>query len=265
LIVKNNAQEVVKTGTELQIAGTWKRIAAGLFDGLLVLVLAVGVWLLLAPVTGYDRHSKALDETYAQYEAHYGVSFSITQEEYESLPEEDRAKYDEALDALNQDEDALESYNKILSLMLLLVSASLLGGFLGMEFLVPLLLKDGQTVGKKIFGLGLVRTDSVRVTPLQLFVRVLLGKFTVETMIPVYIVLMLTWGATGTFGTLILGALLLTQVILYFASHNHSQLHDLMAGTAVVDIKIQRVFANSDELLNYQLKLAAEEADRAPY
>ena len=118
---------MVKTGTELQIAGTWKRIAAGLFDGLLVLVLAVGVWLLLAPVTGYDRHSKALDETYAQYEAHYGISFSITQEEYEARPEEERATYDEALDALNQDEEALESYNKILSLMLLLVSASLLG------------------------------------------------------------------------------------------------------------------------------------------
>ncbi len=229
------------------------------------MVLAVGVWLLLAPVTGYDRHSKALDETYARYEADYGISFSLTQEEYEALPEEEKAKYDAALDALNKDEEALSSYNKILSLMLLLVSFSLLGGILGMEFLVPLFLKDGQTVGKKIFGLGLVRTDSVRVTPLQLFVRTLLGKFTVETMIPVYIFLMLTWGATGTFGTAILGILLLTQVILYFASRNHSQLHDLMAGTAVVDIKTQRVFASSDELLDYQLKLAAEKADRAPY
>ncbi len=229
------------------------------------MVLAVGVWLLLAPVTGYDRHSKALDETYARYEADYGISFSLTQEEYESLPTEEKAKYDAALDALNSDEEALNSYNKILSLMLLLVSFSLLGGILGMEFLVPLLLKDGQTVGKKIFGLGLVRTDSVRITPLQLFVRTLLGKFTVETMIPVYIVLMLTWGATGTFGTLILGGLLLTQIILYFFNRNHSVLHDLMAGTAVVDMKTQRVFESADELLDYQLKLAAENADRAPY
>ncbi len=229
------------------------------------MVLAVGIWLLLAPVTGYDRHSKALDETCARYEADYGISFSLTQEEYESLPAEEKAKYDAALDALNSDEEALNAYNKILSLMLLLVSFSLLGGILGMEFLVPLLLKDGQTVGKKIFGLGLVRTDSVRITPLQLFVRTLLGKFTVETMIPVYIVLMLTWGATGMFGTLILGGLLLTQILLYFFNRNHSVLHDLMAGTAVVDMKTQRVFESADELLDYQLKLAAENADRAPY
>ncbi|MBP3313265.1 MAG: RDD family protein [Oscillospiraceae bacterium] len=243
----------------------WKRIAAWLFDGLLTMVLAVGLYLLLAQVTGYDRHSETLDKAYTRYETEYGVSFALTQEEYESFTEEEKKNYDAAYDALIHDEEAIEAYNRVISLLLVLVSLSLLGGFLGMEFLVPLLFHDGQTIGKKIFGLGLVRIDGVRVTTVQLFVRAILGKFTVETMIPVYILIMLFFGAMGMLGVIVLGVLLLVQGILFCVNENHSQLHDLMAGTAVVDVKSQRIFADAEELLAYKTRLAEERANRAPY
>ena len=56
---------------------------------------------------------------------------------------------------------------------------------------VPLKLGNGQTIGKKVFGIGVMRVDGVQLTTIQLFIRTILGKFTLETMIPVYIVLMI--------------------------------------------------------------------------
>ena len=130
---------------------------------------------------------------------------------------------------------------------------------------LPLLLKNGQTIGKKAFGLGLVRVDCVAITPLQLFCRTLLGKYTLETMIPVYTGFMIFMGSAGMFGLLLIAGLLLAQVILFCASYNHNQIHDLIAGTVVVDVKSQMIFPTVDDRIKYQKQAAAEEADRSPY
>lgn len=250
---------------ELQRAGAWQRIAAGFLDIILTVTLAVGLAALLSLVTGYDAESQKLEEAYAAYESAYGISFELTQEEYEALDPQDKANYDAAYEALIADEEVLEAYNKSINLSLLIVSFAILGAILILEFILPLLLKNGQTIGKKVFGLGLVRVDSVALTPLQLFLRTLLGKYTVETMIPVYILMMLFWGTAGIFGTVLLFALLLVQIILFCATRNHSQLHDLMAGTVVVDLKSQQVFRTTEDLIAYQKQVAADKASRSPY
>lgn len=250
---------------ELQRAGAWQRIAAGFLDWILTLTLAVGLAALLSLVTGYDAESQKLDEAYARYESQYNITFNIAEAEYDALGEADKARYDEAYDALIADKDVLACYNKVVNLSLLVVTFSLLGAILLLEFLLPLLLKNGQTLGKKVFGLGLTRVDSVALTPLQLFLRTLLGKFTVETMIPVYIILMLLWGSTGLLGTAVLFLLLLVQIISFCATKNHSLLHDHMAGTVAVDVKSQQIFRTTDDLIAYQKKIAAEKARNATY
>ena len=60
---------------ELQRAGMWKRIAAWMFDGILLSVIVVGIGVLLSWVLGYDGYSAAVDAGYARYEAEYGVTF----------------------------------------------------------------------------------------------------------------------------------------------------------------------------------------------
>jgi len=250
---------------ELQRAGAWQRIAAGFLDIILTLTLAVGLAALLSFVTGYDRESQKLDEAYTRYESTYGVDFGMTQSQYDALDEAEKKTYNDAYEALIADDDVIVTYNKVINLSLLVVSFSLLGAILILEFALPLLFKNGQTVGKKVFGLGLVRVDSVALTPLQLFLRTLLGKYTIETMIPVYILLMLFFGTAGLLGTVILFGLLLTQIILFCATQNHSQIHDLMAGTVVVDLKSQRIFRTTEDLIAYQKQVAAEEAGRSPY
>lgn len=252
-------------GNDLQKAGVWKRIAAWMFDGILVGILAVGLGLLLSGLLGYDSHSQTLDAAYAKYEAEYAITFDITQEAYEALPAEKRQSYDAAYEALIRDEEAMYAYNMMLSLTLVITSFGILLAYLLWEFLLPLWLGNGQTLGKKIFGLCLIRNDGVRVNTMQLFTRMLLGKYTLETMIPVSILLMLFWGTMDLTGTLILFALLVAQLVCLAVTRTNSAIHDLLAGTVVVDMSSQMIFRTTEDLIAYQKQAAAEQAARQAY
>lgn len=250
---------------DLQKAGLWKRIAAWMFDGILTGILAVGIACLLSMVLGYDAHSQTLDAAYARYETQYGVTFDISQEEYLAMTEDLRQNYDTAYAALIADDQVVYTYNMVMNLSLVITTLGILLGLLVMEFAVPLFLGNGQTLGKKIFGLCVVRTDGVKLNHMQLFVRTLLGKFTIETMIPVYILLMLFWGTVGLGGTLALTALLIAQCVCMAVTRSDSAIHDLLAGTAVVDFHSQMIFRTTEDLIAYQKKIAAERAARQAY
>ena len=251
--------------TDLQKASIWKRVAAGIFDLILLCVLAVGcVWLLTAAL-GYDGYNATLEQAYADYESQYGVEFQITQAEYESLNQQQRENYDAAYKALIEDEQVLYTYNMLMSLTLLSTTFGVLLAVLVMEFLIPLWLKNGQTVGKKIFAIGLMRTDGVQMNNLQLFARTILGKFTIEIMIPMYIIIMIFFNSIGIVGPLVLGLIALAQVICLVATHTNSMIHDLLAGTVVVDISSQMIFRTTDDLIAYKKKIAAEQAARQVY
>ena len=178
---------------------------------------------------------------------------------------EEKAVYDEAYQALIGDEQVLYSYNMVINLSLLITTIGILLGLLVTEFVLPLLLKNGQTLGKKAFGLGLVRPDGVRITTLQLFIRALLGKYTVETMIPVYILLMFLWGTMDITGTVVLFALAVAQLICLVVSRENAAIHDKLAGTVVVDIASQKVFGSAEELIEYTKRIHAERAAKQDY
>ena len=250
---------------DLQKAGMWKRTAAWLLDTILLVVLAVGMGALVALLLGYDAHSEALNDAYARYEAEYGVVLDISQQEYLELTEQQRQQYDAAYKALTADESVIYTYNVVINQTLLMISLGLLLSTLALEFAIPLWLGNGQTVGKKIFALGVIRTDGVRVTALQLFVRTLLGKFTIEIMLPVYLAIMAFFGIMGLPGTLVLAGLTLAQLILLAVTANNSVIHDLLAGTVVVDIASQQIFKSTDDLIAYTKRIHAEKAARQDY
>jgi len=252
-------------GLDLQKPGLWKRIAAWMFDVILLAVLAVGFAMLLSLILGYDGYAKEVDEAYAHYEAQYGVKFDITEEEYEALTEEQRQNYKDAAEALNRDEEAVRAYNMMFSLTLIMVTVGILLSYLALEVLVPVLFRNGQTLGKKCFGIGLMRVDGVKLTTLQLFVRAILGKFTLETMIPVYIVLMIFFNQMGLMGTSFLAVFALIQAILLFSTKNNTVIHDKLAGTVAVDISSQMIFETTQDLLEYKQKLHAEQAAKQEY
>ena len=153
----------------------------------------------------------------------------------------------------------------MVNLMLVITSSGILLATVLWELIIPLWLGNGQTLGKKIFGLCLIRNDGVKLNNMQLFTRTILGKFTIETMIPVYILLMIFWGTAGIGGTMILFALLIGQLVCVAVSRTNSAIHDLLAGTVVVDMASQMIFRTTEDLIAYQKKAAAERAARQPY
>lgn len=249
--------------TELQKASLTKRMAAALLDLIILSVLVTGIATVLANALGYAGHVENMEAAQQRCESQYGVELQITEQQYNALTEQQRENYDAAFEALVNDEAFLYAYNMQINLTMLITTFSILGGVLVVEFIVPLLFKSGQTVGKKIFGIGLMRTDGVQISKLQLFIRALLGKFTVELMIPIYILIMIYFNTANIVSLAILAALLLGQVISMAATRTNSLLHDLLAGTVAVDLSSQRIFRSREDLVEYTKKIHAERANRS--
>ena len=232
--------------TELQRANMWKRMSAYLLDLILLSIVTVGFAFFLSAVLGYDGYSTRLEEKYAEYEAKHHIVFDISAEEYDALTESERQLYETALSEFSADSEAGYLYSMLINLTLLIITFSLLLAYLTLEFALPLAFGNGQTAGKKIFGLAVMRTDHVKITPLLLFIRTVLGKYTVETMIPVMILLMIFFGVSGIGGTLIVLALLLVQAILLIVTPTRAPIHDLLAHTVTVDLASQRIFESAE-------------------
>ena len=244
----------------LQRAGMWKRISAFLFDAILSGILAVLFAFLLSSVLGYDRYVDTLNRCYEAYGAEYGVDFQTSLSRYDAMTEEERQQLEEAYRAVGQDEEAAYAYQMTIRLTILMVSLGILLACLIWEVLIPALLKDGQTLGKKIFSLGVMRSDGVRLGGVQLFVRSILGKYTVEIMIPVLVVMMLYFSSVGLPGTLLILGMALVNGCLFLFTYAHTPIHDLLAGTVTVDLPSQRIFDTREDMIAFKEKLAAEKA-----
>lgn len=250
---------------DLQKASMWKRISAFLFDGIMLSIVAVLFAWLLSVALGYDVYSDRVDESYARYSEEYNVDLTMSLAEYESLSAEEGARLDEAYAALSADHEALYAYNMMIRLTIVIVSIGILLAFVLTEFTVPLLLGNGQTIGKKVFGICLMGTDMVKIRPVQLFIRTVLGKYAVETMIPVLIVMMILFGTIGIVGPIVLFGLLLLEVIVCAVSGKRAFIHDLPAATVAVDMGSQMIFESKEAMIAYKEKMHAEKVAKQPY
>ena len=250
---------------DLQKAGMWKRISAFLFDNILLLVAIVGIAALLSTMLGYDKHSNTLNAAYEKYETQYGITFNTTEEQYNAMTEAEKANYDAAYEALTADEEAMYAYSMMVNLMLVILSGAILLAMFIFEFAVPMLFGNGQTLGKKIFGIAIMRTDGVKVSGPLMFIRTILGKFTVETMIPVIILFMMFLGTIGIIGPFIIMVLLALQCIMLVMSKSGRLIHDYLAKTVAVDMSSQMIFRTTEDLIAYKKRLAAEQAARQVY
>lgn len=250
---------------ELQNANFWKRASAFLLDFIFLTILITGFAWAISAVTGFDDARAALDAHYADYAQRYGISFDLTQEEYAALTEEELKTYDAAFEAMNKDDAVIRDYSLVINLTLTVTSLSILLAMAVLELAVPLWLKNGQTIGKKIFGICLVRPDCVRVTPPLMVIRTFLGKYTLETMVPLLIIMMIAFGSLGLPGTLVLMGIAVVQVVVFFKTRTNSVIHDLLAKTVAVDMASQTIFDSEEELLEYKQKRHAEMVERQTY
>ncbi len=246
---------------DIQTASIWKRISAAVLDFILLSIVAVGFGWLTGRIVRYDEHNAELEQYYTYYETTYHISFEISEEEYNALTDEQRSAYEQAEEALKADEGAKRAFDTVMNLTLVITSVGIFFAFVLLEIVVPLFLRDGRTVGKFVFSLCLVRENCVKVSPVQLVIRALLGKYAIETMVPVYIILMIFFGAVGLPGTLLALGILLLQIILCSVTARHQVLHDLLAGTVCADMATQKIFESAEALAEYKEQISAESSN----
>lgn len=244
---------------DLQKASILKRISAFLLDFILICILATGFVALVMWISQFDdcyNDFVALEESFQE---HGITSATITQEEYEALSAEAKQFYDDNI------EEARYLLSNCVTRAFLSISISLFLTHLLLEFVVPLLLKNGQTVGKKVFGIGLMQVSGVKVKPVALFVRAMLGKYAVETMVPLSTALIFFFLEPNVMLLILFFALYVVEIIVFFASKNYSFIHDVMASTVNVDMKTQMIFNSTEEMIAYKEELHKQESENAEY
>ena len=250
---------------EIQRADFWKRISAFLFDIIMIGVVIVGVATALSAVFKYDSYLDIVESIEQEYVEKYGLNPDLTDEEYAALPDAEKAVYEQCEAERQKDERLIIGYNIIINLAITITSTSILIGYVLMEFVVPIFFKNGQTLGKKAFGLGVVHSNGVRFKGQAHFIRSIIGKCVIEALVPAYLIIMIIFGNLGIVGAIVLVLLLILQLFTVATTRNRTAIHDLIADAIVVDLASQMVFDNVDELMAYKTRIHAEEVSKKEY
>ena len=119
------------------------------------------------------------------------------------------------------------------------VASILIAGIIN-YIVLPLFLKNGQTLGKKIFKLGLATYDGYKMSNYQLFLRIVpLVILDLAMLIPVWTSIVIVVS--------VIVAVLLISFAFMMASPKKAALHDFAARTIVVDLASSTLFTNEME------------------
>ena len=253
---------------DLQKASMWKRMSAWLFDLILFATVVTLVAIPISVIFKYNEKVEVVEKVEAEYREEMikdGLNPDITEQELNSLSKEEREKYT-AVDQRRAKDDRLGiGYAMITNIIITMIFVSIFVAYLVLEFFVPLFLKNGQTLGKKIFGIGVVHTNLVKFGSKPLFIRSMIGKCAIETMVPVFLVMMILFGSLGLIGAVVLLLLLVLQIYAVASTRTNSAIHDLVADAAVVDLSSQMIFESHEQLMEYKNRVHKEAADKAEY
>jgi uncharacterized RDD family membrane protein YckC len=246
----------------IQKANFWKRFSAWLVDTVLVILLAVACSLPLLDVFKFDANGAQIVAVQEQYqttiEEQYSVDLDITQEEYDKLPEAQKEKIDAAKTALNEllmaDKEFIRLRADRLSILLTAAAIAVFLAILLAHFVLPLILKNGQTLGKKTFGLAVVKENCVKIGAPVLFTRSMIGLCGMETMAVAFLATIYPVGLIAA------GLVLILQIFVMIKTSTNAAIHDLLAHTVVVDFSSQRIFETEEEYTDFVAKASAEDA-----
>ena len=267
---------------DLQKASVLKRISAWLLDFILVMIVITGLTWGLAAAFGYYKNQTLIDLVNEEYDSEYFAEINgegcrpenrkltfntniMTAEKYGALTDEERALFDSVYDIYKMDERVNYAFNKEVTILMSSASLAIILAFLGLEFFIPLKLGNGQTVGKKVFAIGVMQVNGVRITGVSLFARSMLGKCTIETMVPALVAVMILQGAVNIVGLLVLMLIAVFQIILLISTKTNSLIHDVLSFTVTVDMPSQMIFDSEEELIAYKKRVHAEAVERAKY
>ena len=186
--------------------------------------------------------------------------FDFTGEEQITFAFKDSVSFDERqaewIRLYNQAIDDFENCEQYLAARKPLGLLFLIGGGFGLAIgaippilIIPLVLGNGQTIGKYILGLALVSKSGHQVKKGAIVIRYFVfGFFEIGASLGLYAMPLFISSAAVT------------------VTNSNRALHDLLAGTYVVDARQSKIFSNEeDEKRYYAEKTSAEEQSKIPF
>lgn len=250
-----------------------KRLAAWFIDLILIIVVATGVALLTSVAYGYDNYNQIC----YQKEIQYGIyvedpegKIEIDNKNYticyevDGIDEKEAAKrYEE----LYKDLEYREAYTKRSSGQVIIITTAIVVSLTIFEFVIPLILKHGRTIGMKFFDIGYVTDEGVDINFKTVFVRFLFGKLIVGALIP-YSGIMLAFlmptyytvvGFVAIFGVIGL------NIFLFFMTPEKRGIHDYIAKCVPCDNSCQIYFKTVEELNRAKAEEKKNEIEKKTY
>lgn len=249
----------------IQKANFWKRISAFMFDIIILVMLSFGFATGITALSDYDKKSEAVKSYYAHYEEVYGVDFNITEEDFNALTDAEKQVFHDANKALQNDSGFQKATQNLFYLTMLIFGGGIFLSYVLWYFILPLFFGYGRTLGKKIFGLAVIRTNGVKASNPVLFIRITVGMFAIETLMPLSMLIMIWFDLMGIVGLITIGLLALLQIGVLIYTKTNSSIHDLLTDTVVVDFVSQQIFETQDELLAYQQEEHKKSVEKAEY
>lgn len=250
---------------DIQKASLLKRLSALILDFIIIVILSTFFILIISKITNYDSNNKKLLESYSYYENKHNIVFSISADEYSSYSDSERQEYDNAYEELINDTEAMKNYEVVVTLTLLSLSLGVFFAFFVAEFIIPQFFKNGTTIGKKVFSLAVIRKGGWKINNRVLFIRSILGKYTIETMVPLLIVVMILFSSIGIVGPIVIFLIALLNLLLVLFTKYNQALHDILADTIVVDYSSQYIFSSEEEVIERKKEIAKEKANNSIY
>lgn len=250
---------------DIQKASVSKRLYAFLLDMIIASILTSGLYLGLSAALRVESHSQKYKDIIAVYEQQYGVQFGKNEEEYAAMSEAEQNNYKAAVDAANSDEEANKEIKTFYVMTFTVFASGIILSMLILEFIVPMITRDGRTLGKLLFGLGVMRKSCLRIGKPVLFIRGVIGKGVFELILPVMILYSVLNGFTGVFGIILLCVFVIFELVVFIKSGGSELLHDMLSDTVVVDWGSQMIFDSAGERDEYAEKLKKQQAESDPY
>ena len=224
-----------------------KRAAAYLIDLILFLVVFTGVLYLVSIIIGFQDSLDKLNAMMEQYQVCEDENNPVCIQNWENF---------------NKDSTAVYYSNKTIELLLIVFSVSVIVTNILYELIIPLCLKNGQTVGLKVFNLGFIDNEGVKVRPIQVFVRFLFGKTIVNILIPFYSFLFYTMygGLPGMIAGLLAFGIPVMNILLFLFGPKKCGFANLIGGVFVVDLEDTYIFENKEELIKMKCEFVKKQS-----
>ena len=223
-----------------------KRLAAFMIDVICIIIVFTGVLYLAATISNYANMSAELEQLYIDL----GVKIPGEKEGQYVFCEIGNKECEDALKTLYGMDEFYVLFDGVQNFLIYGPIGSLFVSLLIFELIVPLILKNGQTIGMKLFNVGLISKNDIRVKPLQIFVRFLFGKFIINGIVPLLgILYIFVSDGAGITGAMLLLLFLIANLACYGVGKNYTFVPDTLSGVYPIDMQEQIFFDSEAQLM----------------